>query len=129
MAQKWSKSKAWVSERLQLLELKPAAHALVEDNVTSDIAVINSVNRAERIDSERGTEVAERVRHSEKKREVARAGLQEVKAKTPRERRGPRNWTREAGSLAMPSPTPPRRVGACADVAPPMPKNPGVGAG
>ena len=88
VARKWqqatrrrSVSKSWVSERLQLLELGPAARRLIEDNVTADLAVINSVNRVERLDPAAARELAAQVRVSERKREVARSGLDQVKGR------------------------------------------------
>lgn len=104
VAKKWNRSKGWASERLQLLDLKPAARALIEDSVTADIAVINSVNRAAKIDSQAGADLAAQVRAAGKKREVARRGLEAVKTKAGKGRAAkpssPQDWGREAGRLA-----------------------------
>lgn len=103
---KRSVSKSWVSERLQLLDLSEPARELIEENVTSDIGVINSVNRAAKIDPEAGKELAAEVRASDKKREVARRGLEEVKGRAPAKpasktaKRVPADWNKEAVKLA-----------------------------
>lgn len=104
VAKKWNRSKGWASERLQLLDLKPAARALIEDSVTADVSVINSVNRAAKIDVRAGEDLAVRVRAANKKREVARRGLEEVKGRVgkgkTRKPVTPADWGREAGRLA-----------------------------
>jgi hypothetical protein len=106
VAKKWNRSKAWVSERLQLLDLAPAAQALITDGVTADVAVLNSVNRASRLDGEAGEHLAKRVRQADKKRDVARRGLEEVKARTGKGKAAkkaaaaPVDWGREGSRLA-----------------------------
>lgn len=103
---KKSVSKSWVSERLQLLDLTEPARELIEENVTSDIGVINSVNRAAKIDAKAGQVLAAEVRQSDKKREVARRGLEDVKGRAPAKSgkpsrsRAPADWNKEAWKLA-----------------------------
>lgn len=106
VAKKWNRSKTWVSERLQLLDLTPAAQALITDGVTADVAVLNSVNRASRLDGEAGEHLAKRVREADKKRDVARRGLEEVKARSGKGKAAkkaaaaPLDWGREGSRLA-----------------------------
>ncbi len=104
VAKKWNRSKGWASERLQLLDLKPAARALIEDSVTADVSVINSVNRAAKIDSQAGDDLASQVRAAGKKRDVARRGLDAVKRQAGKGRAASPvsapDWGREAGRLA-----------------------------
>ena len=104
VAKKWNRSKGWVSERLQLLDLAPAAQALITDGITADVAVINSVNRAARVDDEAGEALAKQVRVADKKRDVARRGLVAVKEKAgkskPSKAAVPADWGREGARLA-----------------------------
>ena len=74
-----NKSKAWVSGRLQLLSLGATATSLVTDGVTSDVDVLNAINRASRLNPEAAEQLAHQVRDSEKKREVARQGLEAIR--------------------------------------------------
>lgn len=106
VAKKWNRSKTWVSERLHLLDLTPAAQALITDGVTADVAVINSVNRVSKLDRDAGEGLAKQVRVADKKRDVARRGLEEVKARSGKGKAAkkaaamPADWGREAARLA-----------------------------
>ena len=74
-----NKSKAWVSGRLQLLSLGATAASLVTDGVTSDVDVLNAINRASRLNPEAAEQLAHQLRDSEKKRDIARQGLEAIK--------------------------------------------------
>lgn len=94
VAKQWAKSKSWVSERISLLNLTKPAKALMDDAVTADMTVITSVHRAAKLNSKAGEALAQQVRTTDKKRETARAGYENIKrsskgATAPAKGKGP----------------------------------------
>lgn len=85
---KHQKSRAWISKWLSILDLSPQAQRVIDESVSADLEVINTVKQVEKVDPEAAKELVNDLKSSrgkENAREKAKAAKDVVKPpKKPR---------------------------------------------